>query len=710
MTQLLDLPEALAPLAAERRWLVWRWERTAKGKPTKVPYQAAAPDRKASSTNPTTWADYAVAARVVDEGRADGIGFALHESGVAAFDLDDCRDPETGTVAAWALDLVERAGSYVEVTVSGEGLRIIGRGDGPKIHRKQRIQGEAVGELETYRRAERYIVVTGQPLEESAAHLADLDALMDEVVARLDAERDAARRQEQEQQRRERAREQRAYGNTRRNGYAYHTELADLIRYGAPEGQRSEQFHHVVGWLKQLGWTVPEIEAELAAYPHGIAAKYQGRLRQEIERSWDRTDGPREGRHYSSGDWTQFENAAPRAEDIPPIALHWHGEADPNADRAWLVKNLVYERGRGLTAGQWGTGKTFGVLDLSASVMTGEPFAGRKVMRTGGVLFIAPEGAFEIPLRLRGLVEGKLRGVALARTAAAAEPVPLDALPFAWIEECPPLAKPGAVRRLIATAEAAAAAMRERFGVELVLVVLDTVAAGAGFEDENSAAETQRVMDAMGELSRATGAFVMGVDHFGKLVETGTRGSSAKEAGADVVLAMLATRTESGEVSNTRMAVRKVRGAPCGYEIPYVLEVVPVGEDRDGEPVTTCVIQWKVGAETKPQPAPAKERWPQSLRIFRTALSTALIEHGAMARPYGSSGPEVRVVKEAALRWEFLRSYPADGETEEKRVQAKRKAFVRALKTAIEKGLVAAREIGGVDHLWTVVEPDGRDG
>ncbi|TNC07124.1 AAA family ATPase [Methylobacterium terricola] len=425
-----------------------------------------------------------------------------------------------------------------------------------------------------------------------------------------------------------------------------------------------------------------------------------------MERSWARTEEPRR----RGGDGREGGGTGdPRAGEPPPIALHWHGEADPDADRAWLVKNLVYERGRGLTAGQWGTGKTFAALDLSASVMTGERFAGRKVMRTGGVLFIAPEGAFEIPVRLRGLVEGKLRGVAAQRAAAGVPPPDLDALPFAWIEECPPLARRGAVHRLIAAAHASADAMHERFGVELVLVILDTVAAGAGFEDENSAAETQRVMDAMGELSRATGAFVMGVDHFGKLVETGTRGSSAKEVGADVVLALLATRTEAGEVSNTRMAVRKVRGAPAGYEIPFELQVVPVGEDGDGEPVTTCVVQWKLGAGAEPRPAAVRERWPQSLRIFRTALSVALVEHGALVRPFGAGGPEVRAVKETALRWEFLRAYPAGGEDEAKRTEAKRKAFARALRTALDKGLVAAREIGGVDHLWTVGEPDGRD-
>jgi len=36
--------------------------------------------------------------------------------------------------------------------------------------------------------------------------------------------------------------------------------------------------------------------------------------------------------------------------------------------------------------------------------MTGMPFAGREVARRGGVLFIAAEGAFEIPVRLRQML------------------------------------------------------------------------------------------------------------------------------------------------------------------------------------------------------------------------------------------------------------------------------------------------------------------
>lgn len=372
------------------------------------------------------------------------------------------------------------------------------------------------------------------------------------------------------------------------------------------------------------------------------------------------------------------------------ISIRWHGDADPNADRAWLVRDLVFETGKGLLAGQWGGGKTFGALDLSASVMTGLPFAGKRVMRQGGVLFIAPEGAFEIPIRLRGIVQGKLGPDAPER------------LPFAWIEECPRLLDADAVPQLVATAKVAAEHLTEAFDLPLALIVIDTVAAGAGFMDENSAAEAQRVMNAMEALSHQTGAFVLGVDHFGKAVETGTRGSSAKEAAADVVLAMLASRDEAGTISNTRMAIRKVRGGRCGYEIPYELEVITVGETYDREPITTCIVNWQTDRISAAAVAAEKERWPTSLKVFRQALTAALDEHGIRAWPFGSTGVEHRAAAVERVRDAFYATYPADGEDGAKRADAKRQAFGRALKMALGRCLVASVEIQGVDHLWFV--------
>jgi hypothetical protein len=62
--------------------------------------------------------------------------------------------------------------------------------------------------------------------------------------------------------------------------------LNDLIRNGVPEPQRSEAFQSVIFRLANAGLSIDEIEAALAKHPNGIAQKYAGRLRAEIERSY----------------------------------------------------------------------------------------------------------------------------------------------------------------------------------------------------------------------------------------------------------------------------------------------------------------------------------------------------------------------------------------------------------------------------------------
>src|SRR3954447_8224299 len=59
--------------------------------------------------------------------------------------------------------------------------------------------------------------------------------------------------------------------------------------------------------------------------------------------------------------------------DAALIEVHWHGEDDQAVARPMLVKGLLPERGKALVSGQWGTFKTFVVLDLAGSVMTGWP-------------------------------------------------------------------------------------------------------------------------------------------------------------------------------------------------------------------------------------------------------------------------------------------------------------------------------------------------
>jgi hypothetical protein len=372
-----------------------------------------------------------------------------------------------------------------------------------------------------------------------------------------------------------------------------------------------------------------------------------------------------------------------------PVEIFWHGEKRNVEARPWLVHELLPQTGKGLMSGQWGFAKTFCAIDLAGSVMTAQPFAGRAIDRRGGVLFIAAEGASEIPIRIDG-VEQKFA----APDAAGERP----RLPFAWIAEYPSLKADNAVDDVVAIADTVAARMKTDFDLPLALVVIDTLSASADFADANDAAEAQRVMNKLETVSRRTGAFVLAVDHFGKLVETGTRGSSAKEASADVVLALLGDRRINGAISNTSMAVRKLRGGSTGAETSFDLKVISLGDGLLKE--TTCVIEWQ--PERKPtQQTAHKDRWPRSLRVFRSAMTTALTGQGKLIQPYENAGPTVRAVPEHAVRTEFMAAYPADSQKD-----AKRMAFKRALKDARERELICSREVGGLDYLWLVNEPD----
>jgi Family of unknown function (DUF5906)/RepB DNA-primase from phage plasmid len=68
------------------------------------------------------------------------------------------------------------------------------------------------------------------------------------------------------------------------------TELMKLIRDGVERGHRSDKFFRAVAWLKQLGWTIDGTTALFEKYPKGIAAKYTGRIRVEVERVYKRVD------------------------------------------------------------------------------------------------------------------------------------------------------------------------------------------------------------------------------------------------------------------------------------------------------------------------------------------------------------------------------------------------------------------------------------
>jgi hypothetical protein len=172
-TETRQIPQLLT----ERdQWITYRLEERA-GKRTKVPYQARNSGAKASSTDPCTWAPFAVVRE------SERIGYVLTAAdGVAFIDLDHCVDPETREIDGWAAAYVEEADTFTEFSQSGAGLHILAGGSLPGTgrHRKD----EAGNPVEMYDR-ERFIAITGDRVPGTPATIEPRQAFIDALYAQL---------------------------------------------------------------------------------------------------------------------------------------------------------------------------------------------------------------------------------------------------------------------------------------------------------------------------------------------------------------------------------------------------------------------------------------------------------------------------------------------------------------------------------------------
>lgn len=133
------------------QWVGWRRERR-DGKLTKPPYRVDG-EGKAACDKRATWSPFEEALEAVEAGRCHGVGFMFSsEDPFYGLDLDKCRDPATGELEPWALELVDSFnGAYIEASPSGAGVHIIAKGTGP---------GRRRGRIEAYK-SRRFFTVTG---------------------------------------------------------------------------------------------------------------------------------------------------------------------------------------------------------------------------------------------------------------------------------------------------------------------------------------------------------------------------------------------------------------------------------------------------------------------------------------------------------------------------------------------------------------------
>lgn len=253
---------------------------------------------------------------------------------------------------------------------------------------------------------------------------------------------------------------------------------------------------------------------------------------------------------------------------------------------SWLVKGLWPSTGVCFLGGPSMTYKTFWALDACARVCQGRDILGRKV-KPKGIAYVGSEDPAGIRLRIEGLRNeiGEL---------------PDDA--FKFIGQAPDLTDEADVEDLCATLRDIREAMNAS-GVELGLVVIDTMSASIPGADENTAKDMSPVLKRLQQMAEDLGLVVLMVAHTGKDAERGLRGWSGLLANADGLI-MLEPGSDETQIHGL---VVKVKNGRSGDLFAFSRRIVTIGEDEDGDSVTTCVIDEADAPERQPRhKGPAK--------------------------------------------------------------------------------------------------------
>ena len=117
------------------------------------------------------------------------------------------------------------------------------------------------------------------------------------------------------------------------------------------------------------------------------------------------------------------------------------------------------------------------------------------------------------------------------------------------------------------------------------IVCLDTLNRAAPGIDENDSSEMGLLIDAAKAMQAEIGGLVVLVHHAGKDATKGLRGHSSLHAALDAVLEV----TRTGERREWNLA--KSKDGEDGKAHAFRLDVVELGEDADGWPVSSCVVE-----------------------------------------------------------------------------------------------------------------------
>ena len=227
----------------------------------------------------------------------------------------------------------------------------------------------------------------------------------------------------------------------------------------------------------------------------------------------------------------------------------------------WTINGVLPKGELGVIYGPPGCGKSFFTLDMGMSIARGAPWNGRRVTK-GRVGYIAAEGAGGFKNRLRAYREHYGLPPENLIQVLAAVPNLLTKVDVVDLGN----------------------AIRRMGGLEVL--IYDTLARGTTGGDENSAQDMGLAIANCRVLHDVTGAMVLLIHHSGKDASRGARGSNAILGAVDVEIEV--TR----EDMNRTATVSKLKDGEDGLKFGFKLTVVPLGVDGEGDPITSCVLEY----------------------------------------------------------------------------------------------------------------------
>jgi hypothetical protein len=331
-----------------------------------------------------------------------------------------------------------------------------------------------------------------------------------------------------------------------------------------------------------------------------------------------------------------------------------------------LVKGIIPRIGLTLAWGKPKCGKSFWAFDLLMHVALGWEYRGRRVDQ-GPIVYCSFEG--------QSGLEARVEAFRLQRLEGHSDSVPFFLQPVTL--------------NLVKDHQALIKVIRETLGGNPFCVCLDTLNRSMP-GSESSDTDMADYLKAADAIREEFDCAVIIIHHCG---HEGTRPRGHSSLGGFIDCQIEVTRDAGNRII---AKVELSKDGPEGLQIVSALEVVTVGQDEDGEEITSCVVN---PAENDGR-AKTSGRWPKGLKLVYDAITTALLDK-AVDHQVAGDGPQVRAIEVSAARSIHDQRYVSNGDGSN-RTDAERKAWARNFKAARNSDLIGGETINGKELIWLI--------